>query len=323
MNDALGSVSYDLQLVSTYDTLLNIDQEYRLVWKSRWSSVKCLYLWARYSPFVDTALAVHIVSRSNDVPYRHEFCAKTYALYERSLTPGAKIKAFSLKFGGHIWLCACFVSPVRGNPACIQSQHKAWLCGHKEGLYCDIKCGLNASAAYQIECVALCPRCELTHVPRCYVVGEVALSPADSCNLDSPTNIGVVCYLSLLIGETVVVLLTVWKGIRTFGVSRSVCRHTQLLKTFFRDGIMFYLAIFVILVLDTSLESMTDEGLKFIADSDNFRASNYDESQSTARHAIGFVLPFGLTYTCRGSQKCLRGGYSDISWKLATLGSWP
>ncbi|KAF7362969.1 hypothetical protein MVEN_00648500 [Mycena venus] len=95
---------------------------------------------------------------------------------------------------------------------------------------------------------------------------QVALSPANSCNLDSPTNIGIVCYVSLLIGETIIVLLTVWKGIHTFWLSGSICRHTQLVTTFYRDGIMFYLAIFVLLVMDVGLELQAPEGLKFIAD---------------------------------------------------------
>ncbi|KAJ6562806.1 hypothetical protein DFH09DRAFT_1159664 [Mycena vulgaris] len=58
----------DLQIVSyvkasfltmlAYDTILNIDQEYRHIWKSRWSVVKVLYLWTRYSTFIDTIVAV-------------------------------------------------------------------------------------------------------------------------------------------------------------------------------------------------------------------------------------------------------------------------
>jgi len=47
----------------TYDTVLNIDREYRHVWRSKWGLIKCLYLWTRYSTFIDTVFAVQ--KRSN------------------------------------------------------------------------------------------------------------------------------------------------------------------------------------------------------------------------------------------------------------------
>ncbi|KAJ6550027.1 hypothetical protein B0H19DRAFT_1160263 [Mycena capillaripes] len=238
--DGLNTVGYDLQLLSsvdvgmltalTYDTILNVNQEYEFVWKSRWSPIKCLYLWARYSPFIDTALAVHIRTQSFVDPTTCHIVTsfvrifavvgtiiteliltiRTYALYEKSLGLLLFLAAMWFAIGGiNIW--------------------------------------------------ALIKWTEL--------LSQVAGSPAHSCNLDSTGNIGVVCYFSLLVGETVVVLLTVWKGIRTFWLSRSIYRHSQLLTTFYRDGIMFYVAIFVILVVDVSLETQTPAGLKFIADS--------------------------------------------------------
>jgi len=238
--DAGAEASYNLQLVSrvdvgmltalTYDTLLNIDQEHRLVWKSPWSPIKCLYLWARYSTFVDTALSVHIRTQLDVDPSQCHTATsfirifavigtiiteliltiRTYALYGRS--------PYLLIFLSIMWL---FIG------------------------------GINIWAL----------------IKWAQSLIEVALSPVNSCNLDSPSNIGVVCYLSLLIGETVVVLLTVWKGLRTFSLSRSAYRHSHLVTTFYRDGILFYLAIFVILVVDVSLESQAPAGLKFIADS--------------------------------------------------------
>jgi len=240
MGDALGSPSYDLQLASridvgmlatlTYDTLLNVDQEYRFVWKYRWSPVKCLYLWARYSPFIDIALAAHIRTQLFVNPttchtvtsFVRAFAVfgtiiteliltiRTYALYEKSLSLLIFLAAMWLAIGGvNIWGLVKWTESL---------------------------------------------------VP-------VTMAPANSCDLDSPTIIGAVSYFSLLFGETVVFLLTVWKGIRTFWLSRSVYRHSQLLTTFYRDGIMFYLAIFVILVADVSVETNTFGGLRVIADS--------------------------------------------------------
>ncbi|KAJ7912978.1 hypothetical protein B0H13DRAFT_2005654 [Mycena leptocephala] len=231
--DALGEASYDLQLVSNYsvgmlttlayDTLLNIDQEYRFVWKSPWRPVKCL-------TFIDTALAVHIRTQldvdpttcHNVTSFIRIFAVAGTIITELILT----IRTYALYEGSRpLLIFLCIMWFVIG--------------------------GINLWA--------------LTKWTESLT--EVALSPANSCNLDSPGNIGVVSYLSLLIGETVVFLLTAWKGFRTFSLSRSAPRHSQLITTFYRDGILFYLAIFVILVVDCTLESQAPPGLKFIADS--------------------------------------------------------
>ncbi|KAF7364281.1 hypothetical protein MSAN_01088000 [Mycena sanguinolenta] len=238
--DGLNTPVYDLQLVSridvgmltvlTYDTLLNVDQEYRLVWQSPWSIVKFLYLFARYSPFVDGALGVHIRTQLGITP---ETChimtgfarifavlgtiiteliltVRTYALYEQSLS--------LLSFLAVMWLAIT---------------------------------GVNIWALVQWT-GSLIP---------------VSMSTANSCNLDSHQNIGITIYASILAGETIIVLLTAWKGLHTFWLSRSIYRHSQLITTFYRDGLLFYLAIFVILVVDVSLELQAPPGLKFIADS--------------------------------------------------------
>ncbi|KAF8179548.1 hypothetical protein K438DRAFT_1938441 [Mycena galopus ATCC 62051] len=42
----------------SYDALLNAAEEYYHIWKSKWSLIKCLYLWSRYGPFIDTTISV-------------------------------------------------------------------------------------------------------------------------------------------------------------------------------------------------------------------------------------------------------------------------
>ncbi|KAJ7775460.1 hypothetical protein B0H16DRAFT_1879850 [Mycena metata] len=233
--------SYDLQFVSradvamltalTYDTVLNIDQEYCLIWKTPWSAVKVLYLCVRYSTFVDTILAVHIRTQLNVDPAMCHLATsfiqvfavigtliaeliltvRTYALYEQS--------AALLVFLSGMWLSIAGVT-----------------------IWALIKWTGSSTA--------------------------VAISPADSCTLDILSNPGVVIACSsFLIGETVVFLLTVWKGVRTFSLSRSVYRHSELVTTFYRDGILFYLAMFVILILDLTLAAQASERPKLIADS--------------------------------------------------------
>ncbi|KAJ7772290.1 hypothetical protein B0H16DRAFT_1512971 [Mycena metata] len=247
---ALNSVAYDLQLVScantitylvgmltalTYDTIWNLDQEYRLVWTSPWSPVKYLYLWARYSPFIDTALAVHVRTQLFVDPATCHVVTsfvrilavlgaiiteliltiRTYALYEKSFSLLVFLSVMWFAIGGvNIWALIEWTDSLR----------------------------------------------------------QVPLSPANSCYLDSPTNVGIVCYVSLLIGETsmiseFVLVFCIASEIISVWLSGSTYRRTQLMTTFYRDGIMFYLAIFVILVLDVGLQLPAREGLKFIADS--------------------------------------------------------
>ncbi|KAJ6537863.1 hypothetical protein B0H19DRAFT_1240539 [Mycena capillaripes] len=238
--DGVAEVGYNLLLVSrvdvgmltalTYDTLLNIDQEYRLVWKSRWSPMNCLYLWARYSAFIDTALAVHIRTQ---LDVGQSQC--------HTVTSFIRIFAVIGTIITEVILTIRTYALYGKSPSLLVFLSIMWFFISGVNIWALVKWTKSLT--------------------------EVAFSPVNSCNLDSPSNIGVVCYLSLLIGETVVFLLTAWRGFRTFSLSRSAHRHSQLVTTFYRDGILFYLAIFVILVVDLSLETQAPAGLKFIADS--------------------------------------------------------
>ncbi|KAJ7863980.1 hypothetical protein B0H14DRAFT_2736996 [Mycena olivaceomarginata] len=212
--DTLNSPIYDLQLVSVRTSAGMVTALYRLVWKSPWSAVKALYLWARYSNLFRTQANVDPATCHTVTSFLRIFAVvgtviteliltiRTYALYERSSTLLAFLTAVWFAIGGvNIWALIRWtgsLAPVEG-------------------------------------------------------------SPPGSCNLDNPTNIGVVIYASLLVGETVVFLLTVWRGLRTFWLSRSIYRHSQLVTTFTGTGL--------ILVVDVSLEIQAPPGLKFTADS--------------------------------------------------------
>ncbi|KAJ7260875.1 hypothetical protein B0H12DRAFT_1106827 [Mycena haematopus] len=41
-----------------YDTFLNLDLEYRYIWRRKWSLIKCLYIWSRYGTFLEIILDV-------------------------------------------------------------------------------------------------------------------------------------------------------------------------------------------------------------------------------------------------------------------------
>ncbi|KAJ7749044.1 hypothetical protein DFH07DRAFT_559404 [Mycena maculata] len=230
----LQSVSYvDVACLSllSYDTLLNINQEDRHIWRSKWGLIKCLYLWTRYSTFIDTILAVrNRFQRVVNSPSCRSISGfdtsvgigitavilmvRTYALYGRSKR--------LLVFFAIMWLLIGGV---------------------------DMWALLRYTESFK----------------------PVADSPVSSpigvsCDVDSSSNIVLVCLVSLLVGETVVVLLTLWKGLYTFFPVGSTGQQSHLVTTFYRDGILFYLAILLIFIIDVVLQRAARPGLQDIAD---------------------------------------------------------
>ncbi|KAJ7482185.1 hypothetical protein B0H11DRAFT_1213715 [Mycena galericulata] len=231
----------DLQIVTyvkvaflallAYDTLLQIGQEYRYIWKSRWGVIKCLYLWTRYSTFIDTIIAVQErfdthrdVANCNQVMDFTTFFAmfgigmaeiilmiRTYAMYERS----KKLLVFFFT----LWFTVGVV---------------------------DIWAAFRWTESYHI---------------------ESAPSAISACYLGSSSGIGLVCYITLVVGETVIVLLTLRKGLQTFFRSKSTkSQPTELVTSFYRDGILFYLAILPISIVNVVTFFVAPPGLSRIAD---------------------------------------------------------
>ncbi|KAJ7177620.1 hypothetical protein C8R46DRAFT_1328211 [Mycena filopes] len=143
---AMESVLSDLQLVSyitagsltllVYDTLLQIKEEYRHVWKSRWTVIKCLYLLTRYGTFISLIMSlVNLTEHWLPSPHSVPACNKvttfttafsgsivaltelilmlpTYTLYERSrkllaffflLYPSQVSKLFKSLYCDGVW----------------------------------------------------------------------------------------------------------------------------------------------------------------------------------------------------------------------------
>ncbi|KAJ7766030.1 hypothetical protein B0H16DRAFT_1522837 [Mycena metata] len=225
----VSRVNVGMLAALTYDTLLCIDQEYLFVWKSPWNLVKWLYFWTRYSTFVDTALSVQL---------------KTQLHLNESTCHSATtfIRVFAI--------VGIMVTEV------ILTMRTYAIYGRSTKLLVFFVIMWSAIAGVNVWGMI-----EWTNT-----LVQVPGSPAHSCNLDSSTNAGLVCYRSLLAGDSVIVLLTAYKALRTFSLSRSAYRNSTLVTTFYRDGLLFYVAILWILIVDVSLENETIPGLKFIAD---------------------------------------------------------
>ncbi|KAJ7215003.1 hypothetical protein GGX14DRAFT_696567 [Mycena pura] len=97
-----------------YDILLQLNEEYLHVWRSRWTLIKFLYLWTRYSAFIGTAgplahashgqftcdafaVFIFIFSAIGISMADMILTVRTYTLYERS----KKLLAFLFVF----WSC--------------------------------------------------------------------------------------------------------------------------------------------------------------------------------------------------------------------------
>ncbi|KAF7345056.1 hypothetical protein MVEN_01668900 [Mycena venus] len=257
--DSLAAES-DLRIISyvevgclallTYDTLLNLDLEYRHIWSSKWGLIKCLYLWSRYGTFFDTSLAVlkRIDRDINLDPLKCNTLSKfitifsgfgigiteiilmtrTYALYGRSKKVLVFFMILWLSIGGFsIWAVINWMESVQVDPL-----------------------------------------------------------PGISCDLYNSNDILLLCYIALLAGETVIVLLTLWKGFHTFYLVGSDAQYSHLITSFYRDGIMFYLVMLltfiVVVVLQKRCTSSTPA---------HWRGTS-------SHHTLNFCLPLG--YPCSG-----------------------
>ncbi|KAJ6562802.1 hypothetical protein DFH09DRAFT_1159659 [Mycena vulgaris] len=206
--DSMPVVLSDLQVVSyvkaafltllVYDTLLQLNEEYLHIWKARWTLIKCLYIWTRYTTFISCMISLVQPSACNRVTTFTTIFAgfgigvtelilmvRTYTLYERS----KKLLAFFFVMWFSVAGVAFWAVTKWTSSSSFTSP--------------------NASA-----------------IPSCYFSNS------------SGIGIGLVCYVSLLVGETIIVLLTLWKLFRKFSLHKS-----GLLQSLYRDGVWFYLAI--------------------------------------------------------------------------------
>ncbi|KAJ7819505.1 hypothetical protein B0H13DRAFT_2131460, partial [Mycena leptocephala] len=226
---------YDLRVVSIYDTLLNVGRECRLLMavssylESKWGLIKCLYLWSRYGTFVDTILNV---TRRLDMRVN---------LNPSSCTTLSKIVTIFAGLGIGI---AEIILMTR--TYAIYGRSKKLL-----GFFIIMWLSFGGVALW-----AVINWTDSFKLPEAHT----------SCDLESSNNILLVCLVSILAGETVIVLLTLWKGFRTCSLGGSALRSSRLVISFYRDGIMFYLVMLLILILAVVFQALPGPVLKSVGD---------------------------------------------------------
>ncbi|KAJ6482886.1 hypothetical protein C8R47DRAFT_1133019 [Mycena vitilis] len=185
-----------------YDTVLNLDVERRHIWKTKWGVVKCLYLWTRYGAFIDTAMAlekrVNLHTDQSSCRIFTDFDTIFGGLGIAVAEVIMMIRTYAL-YGGSRKLVVFFATMML------------------------VMGGVNIWAAILWTNSASPP----THK------GVLAVVECDS---DGSSNIGLVCYISLLVGETVVVLLTVWKCFSALSSFSGASGSFRLINSFYRDA---------------------------------------------------------------------------------------
>ncbi|KAJ7457008.1 hypothetical protein FB451DRAFT_1372703 [Mycena latifolia] len=208
-----------------YDTMIHLDQEYTHVWASKWTFIKCLYLWTRYGTFVDTILA--FMERLN-IFSEPSTCKQIMSFDTIFSSLGIALSEIILMMRTYA---------LYGRPKLLLVFYMiVWI----------VLVAVNAWALTQWSV-------------------QASPSASSACFMQSSSGVGLVGYVSLLSVETVVVILTVLKGIQTFSVSRPG-QHTPLLTGFYRDGILFYLSILPMTILAIAVVLLAPPGLNLLAD---------------------------------------------------------
>ncbi|OCH85000.1 hypothetical protein OBBRIDRAFT_347288 [Obba rivulosa] len=200
--------------VAVYDYLVTLDDEISLVWPSRWSYTKALYLFNRYSPFVDAVLAVHSMSSLADpAACAIEYPALTY-LYTLGMTVSQTILMVRTYA---IWNCNKYIL----------------------GFHVSLNTGLLIGAVYI-----------LNRVLQNVVYGDVNLMRYEACMPSTSTQAIWPMFVLNMTSEFVVVVLTL---IQRYISAYHIRATSPMLRVLYRDGMLFYFAMLAMSILNLCL----------------------------------------------------------------------
>lgn len=229
-----------------FDTVITEDQEYQYIWRRKWSLVKALYLFIRYGTFLDTSIAVYerlgrnITDCDRIMTFNSGFCVVGIALSEIILI----LRTYAI-YGSSRRILAFLLS--------------LWL-----ALVCINTWAVTRWTSTSDDSSVQDIPSEFRPFTNCFFGG-------------SSKTLGLVCYLTLMGGETVVVALTVGKAwsqhrlIPRFLFKESVYKTNSLkafalLNSFYRDGILFYLCLLPLTISNVVAILYLPEGLLQVTD---------------------------------------------------------
>lgn len=198
--------------ILSYDYLLTLPYEIKYMWTQKWSLIKVLFFLTRYPVFFDTVCAIYLQLGHN---LSAEVC---HALYSATG-----------------WLIIFGIAVAEG--IIIMRTWAIW--GRQKSIGIFLISLFTASLITACVCLALFEKS--THFVPMSTLGP--LSTGKGCLADR-ANIDVVgTYASFTVFDTVIVILTVIKGLQLRELHPS---HSNLFMTLYRDGMLFYVTLFVI-----------------------------------------------------------------------------
>ncbi|KAJ8088100.1 hypothetical protein PM082_013651 [Marasmius tenuissimus] len=218
-----------------YDAVITFDQEYRYIWQRKWHFIKVLYLFTRYATFVDTTIAVY------------ERLDPTFTDCDGLMTLTTIFSGFGIGLSELILMIRTYAL-YNSSKKLLTFFVVLWLSVGGVNFWAVTRWTQSFDSYIQ------------TFPP------EVTTSV--KCYLGRASNIGLVCYMSLLAGETVIVLMTIWKAYCTWWTTtRNVpIRASPLIVSFYRDGMLFYCCVLPFTIINVIALLGLPEGLLLIAD---------------------------------------------------------
>lgn len=180
--------------------------EVEFIWTSEWNVGKVLFLLARYTAFVDVPLVLYYALAPN---VSHRTCHQVYAVSSYSTALGI---AFS-------------------EAIMIIRTYALWGNNRKILIFLLTFLGLIAAPVLVI----------LTFFLRSLKYGEPPLPTVTGCYPTEGSIILFADFVLLISLETVIMALTLWIGVKRFRHS-----HNRLVYTLYRDGIFFFVYLFLI-----------------------------------------------------------------------------
>ncbi|KAF9258767.1 hypothetical protein L218DRAFT_712131 [Marasmius fiardii PR-910] len=217
-----------------FDTVITLDQEYRYIWQRKWHLVKVLYLFTRYTTFVDTAVAAY------------ERVDQNFVDCDRLMTFNTIFSGFGIGITELILMIRTYAL-YNSSRRILFSFIILWLAVGGVNFWAVTKWTGSYDAHIQT-------------IPS-------GLGASMKCYLGRASALGLVCYLSLLAGETVIVLMTAVKAFKMWWDSHvDGLKSSRLITCFYRDGILFYFCILPFTIVNVIAVLGLPEGLLLIAD---------------------------------------------------------
>ncbi|ETW74783.1 hypothetical protein HETIRDRAFT_456322 [Heterobasidion irregulare TC 32-1] len=218
--------------ILAYDYLLTLPYEIKYMWTQKWSLIKVLFFLTRYPVFFDTYNSVTI--------FRLKFAMPFTALLDGSSYLGSPLLKVRLFFAMH----RLSAHPPTLKGIIIMRTWAIW--GRRKSIGIFLISLFTASLITACVCLALFEKS--TRFVPISTLGP--LSTGKGCLADR-ANIDVVgTYASFTVFDTVIVILTVIKGLQLRELHPS---HSNLFLTLYRDGMLFYVTLFVIVAVATDL----------------------------------------------------------------------